>query len=97
MSQSANGPVHVTDLVLADTDAHLRRRLILTVIAEEAEPIALETLAKKIAMLERHNTDDPQYERIAIALHHVYLPQLAEAGIVEYDPATHELSRRAPT
>ena len=94
MSQTANGPVNGIDLVLADTGAYHRRRLVLNVIAEETKPISLETLAKKIAMLERDNTDEDQYDLVALTLHHVHLPQLAEANIIEYDVVTHEISSR---
>ncbi|USZ67494.1 hypothetical protein NGM10_12240 [Halorussus salilacus] len=57
-----------------------RRRNALYVLYRSPGPLSVSALAEEVAALEGA---DP--ERVATALHHVHLPKLADAGVVEYD------------
>jgi len=45
--------------------------------------MALTDLADRVAERE---SDGDDCETVAIALHHVHLPKLAEGGVIDYDP-----------
>lgn len=100
MSQSSNdqagdssGPV-----TLHESDYHrllssARRRTVIEVLEGVSVPVSVEDLANVIAIrgddVDRDRVDD--VERIAIALHHVHLPKLSARGVLDYDPASHEV------
>jgi DNA-binding transcriptional ArsR family regulator len=71
----------------ADTDelfavlSSAKRRFVLAHLAQRAAPPALDPLAGALAEW----SDDLSHEDARIALHHVHLPKLREAGLVEYD------------
>ena len=62
-----------------------RRREILSVLAESRGQLELEELAGLLTPEEREDSVEEDDE-MRISLHHVHLPKLANAGIVEYDP-----------
>jgi len=72
---------------LLDALAHGRRRSVCEVLAAaDREFLPLEELSERVASIDESGTD----ERTArIELHHVHLPKLDEAGLLEYD---HELN-----
>lgn len=67
---------------------HKRRRITLFVLAEYDRPLARVALAREIAA---HETEDDEsvdsvpIDTICISLHHIHLPKLTEAGLIEYD------------
>lgn len=65
-----------------------RRRYALDALAEYEEPLDLEDLAAAVA--EREDDLDEEnpsaLSAMATALHHIHLPKLSEAGVIEYDP-----------
>lgn len=65
-----------------------RRRTTLEVVAELSDPVELETLAQAVAARETDAgaTSADHVERVAVALHHVHLPTMAELDVVDYDP-----------
>jgi predicted transcriptional regulator len=70
-----------------------RRRVVLELLKEQPLPIDTEELAILVA---RRSTDVDGIEsdvvdRIALTLHHEHLPTLADAGIVEYQPASNSI------
>lgn len=67
--------------VLAD----FRRRHVLDVLEDADEPCGLDGLATAIEAREVRTADA---DDVRITLHHVHLPMLDDAGLVEYDPAT---------
>jgi len=78
---------------LSESDYHellvaQRRREMLTILEGRADPIDLETLAATVAAREvgEDVPDDETVERVAIDLHHVHLPKMDGAGVVDYDP-----------
>lgn len=64
-----------------------KRRTVLRHMAENDETTTIDqlvdVLSGKAASVDRETTRD----QLAIALHHVHLPMLDEADVVEYDPA----------
>ena len=70
-----------------------RRRILLDVLEESQTPIGLGSISAAVEERER-NADpiDPEKDdRVAIALHHVHLPMLAEAGVVDYDATSNRV------
>ncbi|QLH81020.1 DUF7344 domain-containing protein [Halosimplex pelagicum] len=63
--------------VLSDSN----RRFVLSHLAQRETPPALDPLAGALAEW----NDDLTREDARIALHHVHLPKLGDAGLVEYD------------
>lgn len=64
-----------------------RRRIALEVIETRRSPLELDELAALVAT-EEHDLDDPTekaVEQTGVSLHHVHLPKLARAGVVQYD------------
>lgn len=66
------------------------RRVVLAVLASEQRPRSLDELAGAV---EEHAVEEPETaassgdrKQVRISLHHVHLPKLAEAGLVDYDP-----------
>lgn len=65
-----------------------RRRYALDALAEYDDPVDLEELAEAVAAREDDLDESEPSVRsaMATALHHIHLPKLADAGVVEYDP-----------
>ena len=87
----------MADTIAFDTVLDLcrdqHRRIVLAVLAEEHRSLTLNDLTKSIL---KYNYRAPMTEvsrevttRIRCSLHHVYLPKLASAGVVEYDLERH--------
>lgn len=83
--------------VLFDAFAASRRRLVLAVLLDAAEPVSIETLARRVAARE---ATDPAYDPVAapddvaVSLPHVELPVLEDAGLVVCGAAGVELTER---
>lgn len=93
MSKDANDPPHDVRTVSlpgphpAVTPENERRRLTLDVLSERAAPVDLADLA---AAIERRESDldsasGADTKDVTVALHHVHLPKLEEADLLEYD------------
>ncbi|NIB98046.1 hypothetical protein [Halobacterium sp. R2-5] len=70
--------------------ARSRRRYVLHRLNETETPLALADLAEDIVDWEADSSQADSAEgikRVQVALHHVHLPMLAEADLVEYDAA----------
>lgn len=64
------------------------RRRIVAALDDAEGALAVRPLAEILAAAERSDgptTDDPVWS-LAVALHHVHLPRLADVGVIEYDP-----------
>ena len=71
-----------------------RRQVVLDVLPEETSELALEELAT--AVLEQGPTDpgdEPTSRKeVAVSLHHVHLPILADVGVLDYDAENHRVA-----
>jgi hypothetical protein len=70
-----------------------RRRLTLDVVADRTAPVGLDDVARAVARRET-DADVPDaaaVERVAVSLHHVHLPKLSDAGVVQYDPDSNRI------
>jgi hypothetical protein len=75
---------------LLDTLANADRRFVLAHLSQRETETSLGPLGAALAA----NSDDLSHEDARIALHHVHLPKLEAAGLLEYDD-TIELSDEA--
>lgn len=77
------------DTVL-DVCEHKHRRIVLAALTDQHQSLSINDLTNAIV---KHNHHTPPAEaadetvtQIQTALHHVHLPKLAEAGLIQYDP-----------
>lgn len=68
-----------------------RRKTTLNIVAESTDIVELNDLAMMVAERE---TDEVDPERIAVTLHHIHLPKMADAGVINYDPDTTRVEPR---
>lgn len=68
--------------LLADTD---RRQLIVQLQAHPRDSITLQELTTQLT------TTTAERDRLRLCLHHIHLPKLAEAGILDYDSITNTI------
>jgi len=86
------------DLTAAERHALLesdRRRDTLSILANRTGPIPLETIASEVAARDStvDETDTAALDATAMSLHHIHLPKLDEAGMIDYDPTTNKITR----
>ncbi|MCO8245933.1 MULTISPECIES: helix-turn-helix domain-containing protein [unclassified Haladaptatus] len=79
-------PVQRTNGVF-DVLSHPSRRAILQVLLASEPPLTITNLAKKIQTNSspKQTTATEQLNDLQIKLHHVHLPQMADAGFLTYD------------
>lgn len=87
---------YADDLSTIDRDRLLesdRRRMTIDVLVGKAGPVELADLAAGIAARENglDAVDRETVARVAISLHHVHLPRIADCGVIEYDPSTNRI------
>lgn len=63
-----------------------RRKAALEVLDGGTDSVALEELAAAVAAREGEGTGEGAVERVATTLHHVHLPKMDDAGVIDYDP-----------
>jgi hypothetical protein len=66
-----------------------RRRLTLDVVADRTAPVGLDDVARRET--DADVPDAAAVERVAVSLHHVHLPKLSDAGVVQYDPDSNRI------
>lgn len=77
---------------LFDALADERRRVVLDSLFESGTPVDVGRLARRVAARERRGGEGDRgppadaVHRVRVSLHHVHLPKLDDAGLVEYDP-----------
>lgn len=84
------------DDVLANL-AHRRRRVALSVLSDYDAPLSRVALAREIAVAEADEETTPDtgmIDDLCADLHHVHLPKLENAGLVEYDARSGAVSYR---
>jgi len=64
-----------------------RRRLALAVLSERDAPLGLDDLATAVATRQSDDgaPENEVIDRTAVSLHHVHLPRLGDADVVDYD------------
>lgn len=72
-----------------------RRRVVADVLAEESSAVTLGELTAAVEARETGGTGSVDAERaLEIQLHHVHLPLLDEAGVLDYDPDANRVEPR---
>lgn len=84
-STFADGPSD--DLAVAVLTHRLRRRVV-AVLSDRTAPVALADLAATLADGDGADPTDPEGGDLETELHHVHLPKLADADVIDYDPTT---------
>jgi len=76
-----------------------RRRIALDYLADRTGPVDVEELAASIAARESDENiaGDDTVQQVAVTLHHVHLPKLAEFGVVDYEPAEQVVESGPPS
>jgi hypothetical protein len=77
-----------TGNVPLDLFGHPHRRLLLSVLLEPSPPRRAGVIARELAARTGCWAGSPEVRDARLALHHVHLPKLHEARLVEYDPET---------
>ena len=72
------------DAVIANL-TNTRRRIIFSVLADEDGPLSRDELAQEVAARDPNSDTQSDEEKLLLLLHHIHLPKLADAGLVEYD------------
>jgi DNA-binding transcriptional ArsR family regulator len=87
-SASTAGSESPSTDALLDVLGDRRRRRALSVLLGRPGPVALDDLAEEVAAREAGDppadTGSEEEFRVRTALHHVHLPKLDDAGLVEY-------------
>ncbi|NHN59241.1 MULTISPECIES: hypothetical protein [Halorussus] len=77
------------DTVL-DVCEHKHRRIVLAALADQHQSFSIDDLTNAIVKHDHHTPPseaaDETITKIRTGLHHVHLPMLAEAGLIQYDP-----------
>lgn len=80
-----------------DLCRHEHRRIVLAVLATEDRTLSLGELTEEIVAKNHHaemaDVSAETVSRIETALYHAHLPQLASAGLVEYDAESKRVER----
>lgn len=80
-----------------DLLAEKQRWLVLDIISGITSPIELEELSVRVASFESGTlTKDDAVERVAISLHHIHLPRLADVGVLDYDQESNVIEPTEP-
>lgn len=78
-------PVAPSDDRIVSLQLDPRRQRVLASLEARTDPVDLDDLAVELAASTDRPLAEGVIERIAIELHHVHLPKLADAGLVDYD------------
>lgn len=74
-----------------------RRRRYALYYLRECGGANVDAVAERVVALERERTDaDPTVEQVRTMLHHVHLPALRAAALVEYDPRGNDVAYAEP-
>jgi hypothetical protein len=70
-----------------------RRRVVLEALVDREEPVALVDLAEWVAARETDaaTPGEDATERVAVSLHHVHLPRMADLNVLDYDAAANRV------
>lgn len=83
---------------LVDEMTHGRVRKVLTVLEADGESVRRDVLAHKVAAREANGDSwGGAVDSVRTALHHVHLPKLEGAGVVDYDADDGTVTYRGPT
>ena len=69
-----------------------RRSRLVGALACREPDVSLEALASAVAARESSTPSDALVREVAISLHHVHLPRLADADVVDYDTETNTVT-----
>ena len=71
-----------------------RRRVVIHALSEYEGAVGLGDLARQVAAHETSapTPGDDATEQVAVSLHHVHLPRMADLGVLDYDAGANRVS-----
>jgi DNA-binding transcriptional ArsR family regulator len=82
---------------VVDCVAEARRQTVLAVLESRSDPLTRTALAAAVATRDANGTPAAdRVDAVRVELHHVHLPKLDDAGLVDYDPEDDEVTYRGP-
>jgi hypothetical protein len=75
--------------------ANHRRRVLLQCLRDTEAPIPISVLVTELTQRDEHVSPNESINT-EIAVHHIHLPKLADAGVIEYDQSTQQAAYSAP-
>lgn len=93
---TASGRELLESATLTESERHRllaseRRRVLLSVLADESTPISLDELATAVAAEEPDSPDAADHTATRVTLHHTHLPQMSHLDIIDYDPTRRQV------
>lgn len=96
-NQTADESRGIVDLTESERHRLLaveRRRVVLEALADGQSTFDLRELAREVAAREDGPTGEETVDAVALALHHVHLPKMADLGVVAYDATCQQVKSR---
>ncbi|WP_435158878.1 DUF7344 domain-containing protein [Haladaptatus sp. DFWS20] len=75
--------------------ANHRRRVLLQCLRDTEAPIPISVLVTELTQRDEHVSPNESINT-EIAVHHIHLPKLADAGVIEYDHSAQQAAYTAP-
>ncbi|WP_083252586.1 hypothetical protein [Haladaptatus sp. W1] len=72
-----------------------RRRVLLQYLRDTEAPMPISALVTELTQRDEHVSPDENRDT-EIAMHHIHLPKLADAGVIEYDQSAQQAAYTAP-
>jgi hypothetical protein len=72
-----------------------RRRVLLQYLRDTEAPMPIAALVTELTQRDEHVSPDENTDT-EIAVHHIHLPKLADAGVIEYDQSAQQAAYTAP-
>jgi hypothetical protein len=72
-----------------------RRRVLLQYLRDTEDPMPISALVTELTQRDEHVSPDESIDT-EIAMHHIHLPKLADAGVIEYDQSDQHAAYIAP-
>lgn len=77
---------HDIDDLISVLDHRIRREVIHYLVNERHPETDLDAIAAHIAEVRKGAGESIEQEQLALRLHHLHLPKLADTGLIEFDP-----------
>lgn len=95
--KAASGKSSSFNEVIAVLDRPIRREIVQYLAGGTEQEVDLDELVNYLSGKNLHTSQLSSGDRIALRLHHVHLPKLAETGVIDYDPNERRVSFHGET
>lgn len=89
MSNPQAASSHIENDALFEVLSNQRRRLILETLSKHRSELSVDSLVERVvdAELNGHVNRDELRSQVEVSFHHVHLPKLEQAGLIDHDPS----------